>query len=80
MEKLRNIHPGEVLNEEFLLPLGISAYRLAKETFIPQTRVIEIIKGTEELLLILHFVYPNFLETVPDFGLACKMTTTWRKK
>ena len=45
MEKLNNIHPGEILLEEFLKPMEISAYRLAKETFIPQTRVSEIIKG-----------------------------------
>ena len=45
MEKLPNIHPGEILQEEFLIPLNISPYRLAKETNIPQTRVSEIIKG-----------------------------------
>ena len=45
MEKLPNIHPGEVLKEEFLDPMGISAYRLAKDTGIPQTRISEIIKG-----------------------------------
>ncbi|MBN8707333.1 MAG: HigA family addiction module antidote protein, partial [Bacteroidetes bacterium] len=45
MNKLPNIHPGEVLKEEFLIPLGLSAYRLSKETFIPQTRISEIIKG-----------------------------------
>ena len=39
MGKLRNIHPGEVLKEEFLDPLRVSAYRLAKETRIPQTRI-----------------------------------------
>lgn len=43
MEKLPNIHPGEVLKEEFLDSMGISAYRLAKETFIPQTRISQII-------------------------------------
>jgi plasmid maintenance system antidote protein VapI len=37
MTKLKNIHPGEILQEEFLLPMQISAYRLAKETFLPQT-------------------------------------------
>ena len=42
MEKLKNIHPGEILKEEFLKPLEITAYRLSKETFIPQTRVSEI--------------------------------------
>ena len=49
MENLRNIHPGEVLKEEFLEPLEISAYRLSKETFIPQTRVSEIIKGKRRI-------------------------------
>lgn len=33
--KLRNLHPGEVLREEFLIPLGISQYRLAKEIGMP---------------------------------------------
>jgi antitoxin HigA-1 len=42
--KLKNIHPGEVLQEEFLIPMNISAYRLAKDIGIPQTRVSEIIK------------------------------------
>ena len=45
MEKLPNIHPGEILNEEFLLPMNITSYRLAKDTGIPQTRVSQIIKG-----------------------------------
>lgn len=45
MEKLANIHPGEILLEEFLKPLNISAYRLSKDLGIPQTRTSEIIKG-----------------------------------
>jgi addiction module HigA family antidote len=44
MKYLRNIHPGEVLAEEFLTPLGITAYRLSKDVGIPQTRISEIIK------------------------------------
>lgn len=49
MATLKNIHPGEVLKQEFLLPLNISASRLAKETFIPQTRVGEILKGNRRI-------------------------------
>lgn len=45
MKKLPNIHPGTVLQEEFLLPMGISAYRLAKDIGIPQTRVSQVLKG-----------------------------------
>jgi len=40
---LPNIHPGEVLREEFLIPLSLSAYRLAKDTGMPQTRISEIL-------------------------------------
>ena len=49
MKKLKNIHPGEILLEEFLLPLEISAYRLSKEIAIPQTRISEIIKGKRRI-------------------------------
>jgi addiction module HigA family antidote len=49
MEKLENIHPGEVLLEEFLKPLNISAYRLSMDVKIPQTRISEIIKGRRRI-------------------------------
>ena len=49
MEKLANIHPGEVLRSEFLEPLNISAYRLSKELGIPQTRISEITKGKRRI-------------------------------
>lgn len=49
MEKLSNIHPGEVLQYEFLEPLGISAYRLSKDLHIPQTRISEIVKGNRRI-------------------------------
>ena len=49
MAKLKNIHPGEVLSEEFLQPLGISAYKLAKDIEIPQTRISEIIKNNRRI-------------------------------
>jgi len=49
MKSLKNIHPGEILQEEFLVPFGISAYRLAKDTFLPQTRISEIVKGRRRI-------------------------------
>ncbi len=44
-EKLPPIHPGEVLLEDFLLPLGVSQYRLAKDIAVPPRRVNEIVHG-----------------------------------
>jgi addiction module HigA family antidote len=49
MEKLKNIHPGEILLEEFLIPLEITAYRLSKDLKIPQTRISEITKGNRRI-------------------------------
>ena len=49
MEKLSNIHPGEVLLHEFLEPLEISAYRLSKNLLIPQTRISLILKGKRRI-------------------------------
>ena len=49
MEKLKNISPGEILQEEFLIPMGISQYRLAKELDIPQTRISNIINGSRRI-------------------------------
>lgn len=49
MARIKNIHPGEILLEEFLLPLEISAYKLAKDIDIPQTRVSEIIHGKRRI-------------------------------
>lgn len=49
MERLSNIHPGEILLEEFLKPLNISAYRLSKDIGIPQTRTSEILRGNRSI-------------------------------
>src|ERR671927_295622 len=43
------IHPGEVLREEFLSPLSISQYRLAKDTSVPPRRINEIVRGTRAI-------------------------------
>lgn len=43
--KIQPIHPGEILQEEFLVPLEISQYRLAKDTSVPPRRINEIVRG-----------------------------------
>ena len=49
MKTIENIHPGEILSEEFLKPLQISAYKLSKDIGIPQTRISQIIKGNRRI-------------------------------
>jgi antitoxin HigA-1 len=49
MKKIHAPHPGEILNEEFLKPLKITQYRLAKDISVPPRRINEIVKGTRAL-------------------------------
>jgi antitoxin HigA-1 len=70
MERLNNIHPGEILLEEFLNPMEISAYRLAKETFIPQTRISEIIKGNRRITADTALRFSKFFGTSAKFWLG----------
>ncbi len=46
---LNNIHPGEVLREEFLIPLGISQYRLAKEIGVTEARISAVCLGKRSI-------------------------------
>ncbi len=70
MEKLNNIHPGEILLEEFLIPLEITAYRLAKETYIPQTRISEIIKGNRRITADTALRFSKYFGTSAKFWLG----------
>ncbi len=70
MSKLKNIHPGEVLKEEFLDPLGISAYRLSKDTFIPQTRISEILKGRRRVTADSALRFAKYFGTSAKFWLG----------
>lgn len=70
MEKLPNIHPGEVLLEEFLIPLGISAYRLSKELAIPQTRISQILKKNRRVTADTALRLSKYFGTTPTFWLG----------
>ena len=48
-KRLAPVHPGEILLEEFLVPMGISQYRLAKDIVVPPRRINEIVHGTRAL-------------------------------
>lgn len=48
-KKITPIHPGEVLMEDFLLPLGISQYKLAKDISVPPRRINEIVHGKRSI-------------------------------
>ena len=70
MERLENVHPGEILNEEFLVPMSISAYRLSKDTEIPQTRISQIIKGKRSITADTALRLSLYFGTSPKFWLG----------
>ena len=65
-EKLRPIHPGEVLNEDFLLPMNLTQYRLAKAIGVDSRRIHAIVHGeraiTAETALLLSRFFGNSAE------------------
>lgn len=70
MKRLKNIHPGEVLLEEFLKPLGISAYRLSKDTGISQTRISAILKGNRRITADTALRLAKYFGTTAKFWLG----------
>jgi len=70
MERINNIHPGEVLLEEFLIPLNINAYRLSKDLAIPQTRVSEILKGRRRITADTALRLSKYFGNSPKFWLG----------
>ncbi len=69
-DRLPNIHPGEVLLEEFLKPFGISAYRLAQDTRVPQTRISEIIHGKRRITADTAIRLSKYLGTSAEFWIG----------
>ena len=70
IKKIPNIHPGEVLLEEFLRPLEISAYKLSKDVGIPQTRTSQIIKGKRRITTDTALRFSKYFGTSVKFWLG----------
>ena len=67
--KIRAIHPGEILNEEFLAPLNLSQYRLAKEIKVPARRINEIIHGIRSITPDTALRLSRYFGMTPQFWL-----------
>ncbi|MBC6400916.1 MAG: HigA family addiction module antidote protein [Ekhidna sp.] len=70
MKKLLNIHPGEVLLEEFLKPMGISAYQLSKDILISQTQISEILKKNRRITADTALRLSRYFGTTAKFWLG----------
>jgi addiction module HigA family antidote len=69
MKKMKPIHPGEILLEEFLEPMGISQYRLAKDISVPARRINEIVHGKRSITADTALRLGRYFGTSPQFWL-----------
>ncbi|WP_319562331.1 HigA family addiction module antitoxin [Marispirochaeta sp.] len=70
MERIPTITPGEILLEEFLKPMNITAYRLAKDTNVPATRISQILKGNRKITADTALRFSKYFGNSADFWLG----------
>lgn len=76
LNNLRPVHPGEVLREDFLQPLGLSVNALAVALRVPATRIHEIVKERRAVQPIPRCAWRSILAAMQHHGWFCKPTTT----
>jgi len=79
MKNIANIHPGEILQEEFLIPMGISAYKLSKSIGVQQTRISLIIKGERGITADTAMRLSKYFGTTPEFWMNLQREYDLRK-
>ena len=80
MDRIPNVTPGEILKEEFLIPMSISAYKLAKDTHMPATRISEILKGRRKITADTALRLSAYFGNSPDFWLGIQDEYDLRKE
>ena len=70
IKRLPNIHPGEVLAEEFLVPLGLSQNALARSLCVPPRRINEIVLGKRAISADTALRLARYFGTTPEFWMA----------
>lgn len=78
-EKLAPVHPGEVLLEEFLKPMGLSQNRLALALRVPARRINEIVLGKRGVSPDTALRLARYFGMSPSSGWACRWITTWTR-
>lgn len=74
MNTLPSIHPGEVLLEDFMKPLGLSQYRLAKDIGVPALRISQIVRGQRAITADTALRLARYFGTSPDVWLRLQAT------
>ncbi|MCK5367609.1 MAG: HigA family addiction module antidote protein [Cyclobacteriaceae bacterium] len=79
MRNMANVHPGEILEKEFLEPLGITAYKLAKAIGVQQTRISLIIKEERGITADTAIRFAKYFGTTPEFWMNLQREYDLRK-
>ena len=79
MKNIANVHPGEILQEEFLIPMGISAYKLSKSIGVQQTRISLILKGERGITADTAMRLSKYFGTTPEFWMNLQREYDLRK-
>ena len=74
IKRLPNIHPGEVLREEFMRPLSLSSYRLAKDLHVTQPRVNDIVLEKRGVTADMALRLGTYFGTGPEFWMNLQQT------
>lgn len=69
MDKLDNVHPGEILEKDFLEPMNLTAYALAKAIGVDQTRISQLIKGKRSITADTAIRFSKIFNMSPEFWL-----------
>ena len=67
------VHPGEILQDDFLRPLGLSVYRLAQELRIPRPRVNDIVRGQRRVTTDTALRLARYFGTTPEFWIRLQI-------
>jgi addiction module HigA family antidote len=68
-EKMPPVHPGEILLEEYLIPLGISQNKLGRDLGVPAQRINEIVRGQRSITVDTALRLARYFDTTPQFWL-----------
>lgn len=71
--RLPPVHPGEILRDDFLRPLGLSVYRLAQELRIPRPRVNDIVRGRRRITTDTALRLAHYFGTTPEFWIRLQI-------
>lgn len=73
MTKIKPIHPGEILKEEFLKPLDITMYRIAKDIDVPAIRISQIVSGQRAITADTALRFGKYFNNSPEFWLNLQL-------